>query len=112
VFTLGMGALPPRLYSHGSSMLGTFQQVAAAFGTALVVTVMSGRATSLIADGVAKVPAEVSGLRLAFVVVAALSLLTVVIALRLPNRLPPTEVNAPVTGPEETVVAGPGRSAS
>ena len=41
VFTLGLGALPMHLYSHGSSMLGTLQQVAAAFGTALVVTLMS-----------------------------------------------------------------------
>ena len=44
VFTLGLGAVPPHLYAHGSSILGTLQQVAAAFGTALVVTVMSARA--------------------------------------------------------------------
>ena len=44
IFTLGMGALPPHLYPHGSSILGTLQQVAAALGTALVVTVMSARA--------------------------------------------------------------------
>src|SRR6188768_997071 len=30
VFTLGLGALPPHLYSHGSSLLGSLQQVAAA----------------------------------------------------------------------------------
>ena len=88
VFTLGMGALPPHLYSHGSSMLGTFQQVAAAFGTALVVTVMSSRAAQLVAEGVAAVPAQVSGLRSAFWVAAALSVLTIVISLRLPNRVP------------------------
>ncbi|MBD3784595.1 MAG: multidrug efflux MFS transporter, partial [Micrococcales bacterium] len=35
-FTLGLGALPPHLYSHGSSLLGTAQQVAAAVGTALI----------------------------------------------------------------------------
>ncbi len=47
VFTLGLGALPPHLYSHGSSLLGTLQQVAAAIGTAVVVTVMSSRAAAL-----------------------------------------------------------------
>ncbi|KAA2257546.1 multidrug efflux MFS transporter [Solihabitans fulvus] len=86
VFTLGMGALPPRLYSHGSSMLGTLQQVAAALGTALAVTVMSARASHLIASGVGAVDAQVSGMKLAFAVAAALALLTIVFAARLPNR--------------------------
>lgn len=87
IFTLGMGVLPSDLYSHGSSILGTLQQVAAAFGTALVVTVMSVRADQLVADGVAAVPAQLSGMRLAFVVAAALALVTVFIALKLPNRV-------------------------
>ncbi|RAJ66668.1 DHA2 family lincomycin resistance protein-like MFS transporter [Streptomyces sp. Amel2xB2] len=87
VFTLGMGGLPPHLYSHGSSMLGTLQQVAAAFGTALVVTVMSARSSHLVADGVAAVPAQVSGMRLAFGVAAVLALVTVAVAAKLPQRV-------------------------
>jgi len=86
-FTLGMGALPPQLYSHGSSMLGTLQQVAAAFGTALVVTVMSARTNHLLADGVTAVPAQVSGMKLAFAVAAAFTLVTIVIAAKLPRRV-------------------------
>ncbi|MFE6860230.1 MDR family MFS transporter [Nocardia sp. NPDC057668] len=86
VFTLGLGALPPQLYSHGSSMLGTLQQVAAALGTALVVTVMSARSTSLIEDGADPVSAQLDGMRLAFGVSAALSLLVIVAAVLLPNR--------------------------
>ena len=35
VFTLGLGAVPQHLYSHGSSMLGALQQVAGAIGAAL-----------------------------------------------------------------------------
>ncbi|KAA9148129.1 multidrug efflux MFS transporter [Amycolatopsis acidicola] len=89
VFTLGLGALPPHLYSHGSSMLGTLQQVAAAFGTALVVTVLSARASQLVTDGVAAVPAQVSGMRLAFGVAAVLSVVTVIVALKLPRRTQP-----------------------
>ncbi|MFM9368824.1 MDR family MFS transporter [Streptomyces sp. Da 82-17] len=85
-FTLGMGGLPAHLYSHGSSMLGTLQQVAAAFGTALVVTVMSSRTTALLAEGSSPAQAQMGGMRLAFVVVAALSVVTVAVALRLPNR--------------------------
>ncbi|APE37004.1 MFS transporter [Nocardia mangyaensis] len=86
VFTLGLGALPMNLYSHGSSMLGTLQQVAAAFGTALVVTVMSTRSTSLIADGTDPTTATLDGMRLAFLISAALSLIVIVMAVLLPNR--------------------------
>lgn len=86
VFTLGLGALPPHLYSHGSSMLGTLQQVAAAFGTALVVTVMSARSTSLVKGGTDAVTAHLDGMKLAFGVSAALSLIVIVMAILLPNR--------------------------
>jgi DHA2 family lincomycin resistance protein-like MFS transporter len=86
VFTIGMGALPPHLYSHGSSMLGTLQQLAAAFGTALVVTLMAARADHLVAAGASAVSAQVSGMRLAFGVATALALITIVIAVMLPRR--------------------------
>jgi DHA2 family lincomycin resistance protein-like MFS transporter len=95
VFTLGMGALPPHLYSHGSSMLGTFQQLAAAFGTALVVTVMSARSSQLVANGVAAVPAQMNGMKLAFGVAAALALVTTVIAAKLPRRIATADTKHP-----------------
>ncbi len=115
-FTLGMGGLPPHLYSHGSSMLGTLQQVAAAFGTALVVTVMSLRTSALVAEGTAAVPAQMSGMKLAFSVAAVLALGAVAIAAKLPNRLPvaetPEHAGADADpSAEETAVGGtaPGR---
>ncbi len=86
VFTLGLGAVPMRLYSHASSMLGTLQQVAAALGTALVVTVMSSRAASLAGRGVEETGALLGGMRWAFVVGAALSVVVVVLAVALPGR--------------------------
>lgn len=86
VFTLGLGALPQHLYSHGSSMLGTLQQVAAAFGTALVVTVMSAHTTSAIEEGTEPITAQLDGMRLAFMVSAVLSVLVIVMAVLLPNR--------------------------
>ena len=61
VFTMGLGSLPPHLYSHGSSLLGTIQQVAGAMGTALVVTIMTSRAASLVDDGVGPVAASLGG---------------------------------------------------
>jgi DHA2 family lincomycin resistance protein-like MFS transporter len=86
VFTLGLGAVPPPLYAHGSSILGTLQQVAAAFGTALVVTVMSARADSLKADGVAATAASLDGMRLAFIIGVVLSIGVVITSLLLPAR--------------------------
>jgi MFS transporter, DHA2 family, lincomycin resistance protein len=88
VFTLGLGSLPARLYSHGSSMLGTLQQVSAAFGTALVVTVMAARADHLASLGVEQAAAQLGGMRLAFTVGAVLALVVVAMALVLPSRAP------------------------
>ncbi|MFI9633609.1 MDR family MFS transporter [Nocardia sp. NPDC051929] len=107
VFTLGLGALPQHLYSHGSSMLGTLQQVAAAFGTALVVTVMSARATSLAAEGSDLVAAHLDGMRLAFLVSAALALIVIVMAVLLPNRAAAHEEAAPVESVEGSETTAP-----
>lgn len=96
VFTLGLSALPAHLYSHGSSMLGTLQQVAAAFGTALVVTVMTTRAASLVEGGTEPVAALLAGLTSAFWVGAGISVLVVLVAVLLPNR--PDETDGPVVG--------------
>ena len=86
VFTLGLGALPPHLYSHGSSMVATLQQVAAAFGTALAVTVMAVRADQLTTNGIADGLAQLGGMRLAFLVGAVISIVVVATALRMPRR--------------------------
>ncbi|GGO78835.1 MDR family MFS transporter [Nonomuraea cavernae] len=86
VFTLGLGAVPPRLYSHGSSILSTLQQVSAAFGTALVITVMSARADALRSAGATEALATLGGMRLAFIIGAVLSVIVVVTALLLPAR--------------------------
>ena len=94
VFTLGLGALPPHLYSHGSSLLGALQQVAAAVGTALVVTVMSSRAASLAQAGADPSSALVGGMRWAFGVGAVLALVVLALAFVLPGRpAAPADVN-------------------
>ncbi|MEO5533721.1 MAG: DHA2 family efflux MFS transporter permease subunit [Pseudolysinimonas sp.] len=41
LFTSGLGALPPHLYSHGSALLATIQQVAGAAGTAMFVAFLA-----------------------------------------------------------------------
>ncbi len=86
LFTMGLGALPARLYSHGSSLLGTAQQVAGAMGTALVVTVTTSRASLLVADGAGPLAASLDGMRWAFAVAAALCLGVLGLVALLPAR--------------------------
>jgi len=50
-FTTGLNPLPPHLYSHGSAIMSTTQQVAGAAGTALLVSIFAvvGAASGLVA---------------------------------------------------------------
>ncbi|MBD8507403.1 multidrug efflux MFS transporter [Hoyosella sp. G463] len=86
VFTLGLSAVPPHLYSHGSSLLATLQQVAAAMGTAIVITVMAARARVLESAGASDIDALVGGMQWAFGVGAILGVVMVVVAFFLPHR--------------------------
>jgi DHA2 family lincomycin resistance protein-like MFS transporter len=45
-FTTGLNPLPPHLYSHGSAIMSTLQQVAGAAGTALLVSIYAVVAAS------------------------------------------------------------------
>ena len=87
MFTMGLGVLPQRLYSHGSSLLGTVQQVAGAFGTALVVMVMSSRAEVLMGEGTAAAPAMLAGMRWAFALSTVVGLVVLVLVSRMPARI-------------------------
>lgn len=66
LFTVSLGALPGRLYSHGSAMVGTIQQVAGAAGTALFVTVLAARSAQASAVGAAPADALLAGSHWAF----------------------------------------------
>jgi len=95
VFTLGLGALPQSLYSHGSSLLGTTQQVAGAVGMALLVVIMKTRSEHLDGDGVGEAAAFVGGLQWAFVAGAVMGVVVVLASLLLPARVEAPE-GAPV----------------
>ncbi|MFE7180793.1 DHA2 family efflux MFS transporter permease subunit [Streptomyces erythrochromogenes] len=88
VFTSGLSVLPPHLYPHGSAILGSLQQVAAAAGTALVISVMSGHAATAAAEGADPTGALAAGVRWGFGIGAALGALAVLVALLI--RTPPT----------------------
>jgi len=81
LFTSGLAALPASLYSHGSAIVGTVQQLAGAAGIALFVTVMSTQAATLVAGGASEVAATADGIQLAFGIGAVISLLAIPAAL-------------------------------
>jgi MFS transporter, DHA2 family, lincomycin resistance protein len=90
LFTVSLGSLPPHLYSHGSAIIGTTQQVAGAAGTTLYVAIMTWRAGILTQGEADAATAAVGGMQSAFFVGALISLAAVAASLYV--RRPP---NAP-----------------
>ena len=74
LFTASLSSVPMPLYSHGSAILGSIQQVAGAAGVALFVALMSLQTAALVAGGMPQVEALSGGIRLAFLCGAVLSL--------------------------------------
>jgi DHA2 family lincomycin resistance protein-like MFS transporter len=81
LFTLSLSSVRPALYSHGSAVLGSVQQVAGAAGVALFVALMSARMGSQQASGALPLQALAGGLRAAFFCGAVLSLIAVALVL-------------------------------
>jgi DHA2 family lincomycin resistance protein-like MFS transporter len=77
LFTASLGSLKPTLYSHGSAIVGTIQQLAGAIGTALFIAVMTATATSLASDGASEITATAGGIQAAFVYGAIISLFAI-----------------------------------
>ncbi|MCU1532621.1 MAG: drug resistance transporter, EmrB/QacA subfamily [Arthrobacter sp.] len=70
-FTTGLNPLPPHLYSHGSAMMSTLQQVSGAAGTALLVSIY---AVVSAASGM------IAGMHAAFLTAAVIALAAVVLS--------------------------------
>lgn len=95
LFSSGLGALPRDLYSHGSAVLSTIQQVSGAAGIALFVSLMSLGTAAALEAGLDQAHALSAGLRLGFMAggIAAL----VLFAASFFVRRPPD--SAPAAGP-------------
>ncbi|MGJ5591271.1 MDR family MFS transporter [Micrococcus lylae] len=65
LMTTALSALPRRLYAHGSALVSTLQQVAAAAGTALFITLLTVGTASSAAHGADQVAATMDGVHLA-----------------------------------------------
>ncbi len=93
-FTTGLNPLPPNLYSHGSAILTTLQQVAGAAGTALLVAIMSGRTAELVGTGTDPVLAQNGGIQSAFLVAAVLCAGSIVCAIFMRGPKPSEDQHA------------------
>ncbi len=87
MFTMSLGSLRAHLYSHGSSLLGTTQQVAGALGTALVVVILTSRAAASAAQGMGDTAAYLNGLHWAFGLCAVAAVAMVGLVATLPARI-------------------------
>ncbi|MBD1321089.1 MDR family MFS transporter [Gordonia hankookensis] len=98
LMTLALGSVEPRLYSHGSAVLGTFQQVAGAAGTALFITVMTVVSTADQTAGVAEAEAISHGVQRVFTVAGCLSIALIVIVLFVRRPQAPVEFADDMSG--------------
>jgi DHA2 family lincomycin resistance protein-like MFS transporter len=70
-FTTGLNPLPPHLYSHGSAIMSTLQQVAGAAGTALLISIFAV---------VSAASGFVAGMQAAFLTAAVIAIIAVVLS--------------------------------
>jgi MFS transporter, DHA2 family, lincomycin resistance protein len=91
LFTASLSSVPPQLYSYGSALLGSIQQLAGAAGVALFVALMSSRAAAVNVENIVPLPAGAltEGIRLAFAVGASIVLVAFVFSFFV--RRPPAQ---------------------
>jgi DHA2 family lincomycin resistance protein-like MFS transporter len=80
LLTSALGSVKPALYSHGSAVMGTVQQLAGAVGTALFISVTTLQSTALAAAGASDTAALAGGIRAAFTYGAVILLAALVAA--------------------------------
>ena len=90
LMTTSLASLPDELYSHGSAILNTLQQLAGAAGTAFLMTFLTRGTKSGAAQGMNEAAATAHGAHWAFLFAGVLSLVVVVLAPFL-KRVPSAE---------------------
>jgi DHA2 family lincomycin resistance protein-like MFS transporter len=73
LFTTSLSSIQPQLYSHGSALLGSIQQVAGAAGVALFVALMSAQSMAAATSGAPADEGLAAGIRLALTVGAVIA---------------------------------------
>lgn len=100
LMTSALGSVEPRLYSHGSAIMNTLQQLAGGAGTALFITVMSTRTAAGVADGLDEVAAQAGGVHDAFLWGTGLAVVAVAFSFLVRK---PAEPATPEAGTGEVV---------
>lgn len=80
LMTSSLGALPMELYSHGSAIMSTLQQVAGAAGTAVFITLMTTGTTASLDSGANEIVAQADGIHLAFLCGTGMAIVAVAAA--------------------------------
>lgn len=80
LFTSSLGALPKHLYSYGSAIISTVQQVAAAAGTATFVAIMSIAVADSLGGGASEASAYAEGIHTALLLSAPIMSLSIAAA--------------------------------
>lgn len=94
LLTSALGSLPQHLYSHGSAIVSTLQQVAGAAGTALFITVMTRGIADGTDAGASVVDATADGIHTALMYGGAISAVAVLVALFVRRPAEPQTVAA------------------
>ncbi len=99
LLTEGLSVLPEHLYSHGSAILTTLQQVAGAAGTAGFVTIAAIGSTAATGSP------DAAGLRLAFMAAGVIGLIAVGVSFMVRPKSERTEADIETVGTDETTPA-------
>lgn len=92
--TNGLNQLPAKYYAHGSAIMNTLQQIAAAIGTSLFVSFMSLEQRNYLSklsnptDKTEQISALISGIHYAFGIALIIVIIGFVLSLFLKNNKP------------------------
>lgn len=86
LMTSALGSLPQPLYSHGSALLNTLQQVAGAAGGALFITLMSVGTLAAVRGGESELEATAHGVHVAFLVGFGIALVALALSFVVPRK--------------------------
>jgi MFS transporter, DHA2 family, lincomycin resistance protein len=92
LFTDSMASVEPQLYPHASAIVGSFQQVAGAAGTALFVTTLTVVSIDGVKSGLGDSAAYMDGIHWAFVAGAILSVLVIGLSVLLTGKTSKTQL--------------------
>lgn len=92
LMTTALGSLPRPLYSHGSAIMNTLQQLAGAAGTAVMLTIYSGRSAAELSAGASEPAALATGASAAFLTSACIAVVALVLSVLI-QRAPAEEVS-------------------